>query len=137
MKLKSKRIKELEHKNLELSRRLDSTKRHLDFAERAIRDRNEKIVELRGQIEEREDELQLMKERQERLYSSLCDYVSFYESLNTLIEGFAERRVVCSKGTDKEPKIFTVDLTKDIIPEALDVCELITDIIASLLGEED
>lgn len=137
MQTKRERIKELELDKLNLSRRLDSTNRRLDVAERAVRDRNEKIVELQGKIEEREDELQLMKERQERLYSSLCDYVSFYESINTLIEGFAERRVLCSKGTDKDSKIFTVDLTKDDIPEALEVCELITDVIASLLGEED
>ena len=136
MQTKKERIKELERDKLDLSRRLYSKNRQLEYTEKVVRDRNEKIVELQKQLEEKGDELQFMKERQERVLSSLCDYVSFYESLNTLVEGFAERRAVCDKDVDKAPKIFTIDLTEDT-PEVPTVCDFINDIIACLLGDED
>ena len=122
MQTKRERIKELELKNLELSRRLDSTKRHLDFAERAVRDRNEKIVELRGQIEE-------LKETHANTVWQLADYVAFYERVKTVMEAFEEEK-------DK-PKIMAVDLTNQPEPELTDFCNFVASIVDKIVGEEN
>lgn len=122
MQTKRERIKELELKNLELSRRLDSTKRHLDFAERAVRDRNEKIVELRGQIEE-------LKETHANTVWQLADYVAFYERVKTVTEAFEEEK-------DKH-KIMAVDLTNQPDPELTDFCNVVASIVDKIVGEEN
>lgn len=122
MQTKREKIKELELKNLELSRKLYTTERHLGFAERAVRDRNETIVELQNQLDE-------LKETHANTVWQLADYVAFYERVKTVMEAFEEEK-------DK-PKIMTVDLTNQPDPELTDFCNFIASIVDKIVGEEN
>lgn len=122
MQTKRERIKELELKNLELSRKLCTTERHLDFARRAIIDKNETIVELQKQLDE-------FKETHANTVWQLADYVAFYEGVKTVMEAFEEEK-------DK-PKIMAVDLTNQPDPELTDFCNFIASIVDKIVGEEN
>lgn len=122
MQTKREKIKELEYKNLELSRKLCTTERHLGFAERAVRDRNETIVELQKQLDE-------LKETHANTVWQLADYVAFYEGVKTVMEAFEEEK--------NKPKIMAVDLTNQPDPELTDFCNFIASIVDKIVGEEN
>lgn len=122
MQTKREKIKELEYKNLELSRKLYTTERHLGFAERAVRDRNETIVELQKQLDE-------LKETHANTVWQLADYVAFYERVKTVMEAFEEEK-------DK-PKIMAVDLTNQPDPEVKLLCDFIMNILDKIANKEE
>ena len=122
MQTKRERIKELELKNLELSRKLCTTERHLDFARREIIDKNETIVELQKQLDE-------LKETHANTVWQLADYVAFYERVKTVMEAFEEEK-------DK-PKIMAVDLTNQPDPELTDFRNFVASVVDKIVGEEN
>lgn len=122
MKLKSERIKELEHENLDLSRGLNRTRKLLTCAEAAVRDRDEKIAELQEQLD-------YFKNEYAKVVWNTADYVSFYDRVNTLVEEFEEEQ--------NKPKIMTVDLSNQVDPEVTDFCSFIASIVDKIVSEDN
>lgn len=119
---KMERIKALEQEKLELSRKLYARNRQLDYAETAVRDRNDKIKELQEQLD-------YFKNEYAKVVWNTDVYATFYERVKALVETFDDEK-------DK-PKVITVDLSSQLDPQFVDNCSVIASIVDKIVSEDN